>query len=61
MTILEWILSILGLIFIVPVLAFLCGKFGTVGFYRGKEAMQQKEDEVNVNNTENNNKETEKL
>lgn len=49
MTILNWILLILGIIFTVPTLAFLVMKWGSVGFYRGKEASNQRRiDRVDV-------------
>ena len=53
----DKILLAMGIIIVLPILAFLCMKLGTVGFYRGKEAMQ-KEDDFNVE--DNNNNETEK-
>jgi len=53
MTILKWILLILGIIIAAPILAFLCMKLGTVGFYRGKE-VSGRENEFNVKDNNNN-------
>lgn len=50
----DKILLLLGIIIVLPVVTYLCMKLGTVGFYKGKEAVS-KENEVNV---ENNNEET---
>lgn len=55
MTIFEWILLIVGVITVAPTLAFLCAKWGLVGFYRGKEAFR-KQNETNV---QDNSKESE--
>lgn len=41
MTILEWLVLIFGVIVVAPVLAYLCVKWGMVGFYRGKEAFRK--------------------
>ena len=49
MTILDWILLIIGTIFVVPTLAFLVMKWGSVGFYRGKEASNRKIDGTTIN------------
>ena len=49
MTILDWILLIIGTIFVVPTLAFLVMKWGSVGFYRGKEASNRKIDVTTIN------------
>jgi len=47
-TILEWILLILGIITgiitVIPILAFLCVKWGVAGFYQGKEAIRRRID-----------------
>ena len=50
MTILDWILLILGLIIVLPVLFYLCIKWGAVGFYRGKEAYKKRIDITTINN-----------
>ena len=42
MTILDWIILILGIIIIAPILAFLCVKWGVAGFYQGKEAIKRR-------------------
>lgn len=49
----DKILLAIGIIIVLPILAFLCMKLGTVGFYRGKEA-SGKENEVSVNNSNDN-------
>lgn len=49
----DKILLAIGIIIVLPILAFLCMKLGVVGFYRGKEASQQK-NEVSVNNSNDN-------
>lgn len=54
MTILDWILLILAIIIVVPIVVYLCMKLGTVGFYRGKEAIRR---ENNFNVNDNNKKE----
>lgn len=41
LTMFDWILISLGVIIVLPLLAFLCVKLGTVGFYRGKEIMNR--------------------
>jgi len=51
----DWILIILGAIIVLPILAFLCVKCGTAGFYRGKEAMKKQNEFNNVNNNEEEN------
>ena len=43
MTYLDKIILILGAIIVLPIIAFLCMKLGTVGFYKGKEAVEQKD------------------
>ena len=48
----DKILLAIGIIIVLPILAFLCMKFGTVGLYKGKEAMR-KEDDFNVENNDN--------
>jgi len=53
-TILDWILLILAIIIVVPIVVYLCMKLGTVGFYRGKEAIHR---ENNFNVNDNNKKE----
>ena len=60
MTIYEWIILVLGLIIVIPILAFLIMKSGTVGFYRGKEASQSNVNATDVN-IDNKNEETEKF
>jgi hypothetical protein len=50
-SIFDLILLILVIFVVVPILSYLCIKFGTVGFYRGKEA--NKREKVNSENTEN--------
>lgn len=42
----NWILIALGTIIVLPILAFLCVKLGTVGFYRGKEAFKRQSEIV---------------
>lgn len=49
----DKILFAIGIIIVAPILAFLCMKLGTVGFYRGKEAIK-KENEVSENNGNDN-------
>ena len=51
MTILIWILLILGAVFVIPIIAFLVMKWGIVGFYRGKEAFGRRLDKVDVTTT----------
>ena len=55
MTILIWILLISGLIILItvglPILIYLCIKWGAVGFYRGKEAFRHRLDKVDVTTT----------
>jgi len=46
--ILKWILLVLGLIIVVPILAFLCVKWGVAGFYRGKEAAKRRIDVTTI-------------
>lgn len=41
MTIPEWILLLLGIFVVLPILAFLCMKLGTFGFYRGREVFKR--------------------
>ena len=43
MTYLDKILLILGAIIVLPIIAFLCMKLGTVGFYKGKEAINKED------------------
>lgn len=38
---LDWILISLGLLIVLPVLAFLCMKLGTVGFFKGREVFNR--------------------
>ena len=52
----DWILISLGAIIVLPILAFLCVKLGTVGFYKGKEAITRQNEIINsVQNNENEN------
>jgi len=51
----DWILISLGAIIVLPLLAFLCVKLGTVGFYKGKEAFKRQEFNSVQNNHENDN------
>ena len=48
MTICDWMLIILGAIIVLPILAFLCVKLGTFGFYKGKEAYKRKIDVTTI-------------
>ena len=52
MTFVDKILLILGVIIVLPIVAFLCMKLGTVGFYRGKEAISR-EDKKNCIENDN--------
>ena len=55
MTVVEFILIILGIIIVAPIVVYLCMKLGTVGFYRGKEAIRRENDfSVSDNNNNNN-------
>jgi len=54
MTVVKGIFIILGIIFVVPTLAFLVMKWGSVGFYRGKEAIRR-ENDFSVSDNNNNN------
>lgn len=56
MTILEWILILLGASIVLPILAFLIMKWATVGFYRGKEVSEKQNE---FDSVQNNDKETE--
>jgi len=38
MTIMNWLLCSLFLLIVLPILIYLCVKLGTVGFYRGRKA-----------------------
>jgi len=49
----KLILLILGSVFVVPALAFLCMKWGTAGFYKGKEAIKRANEVSNNEGTEN--------
>ena len=44
MIILNWILLIIGTVFVIPIIAFLVMKWGSVGFYRGKEESRRRID-----------------
>ena len=39
----NWILISLGLFIVLPILAFLCVKLGTVGFYKGREVSNRQD------------------
>ena len=39
------VLTAIGLVFLAPIVVFLCVKFGTIGFYKAKELIE-KEKEV---------------
>ena len=54
MTILEWILISLGAIIVIPILAFLIMRSGTVGFYRGKEVWKRRNEFNSVQNKNEN-------
>lgn len=43
---LVWILFIIALLCVAPALAFLCAKWGIVGYMRGKEVSAKIEDEI---------------
>ena len=51
----DWILISLGAIIVIPILAFLIMRSGTVGFYRGKEVWKSRNKFINSvqNNNEN--------
>ena len=49
MTICDWILITLGAITVLPILAFLCVKWGIFGFYKGKEAYKRRIDVTTIN------------
>ena len=51
MTILDWLMLIIGLLLILPSIVYLTIKFGVVGFYKGKEAYK-KESESELNELE---------
>jgi len=54
MTMLNYILIALGAIIVLPLLAFLCVKLGTFGFYKGKEAFKRQNEIINsVRDNEN--------
>ena len=54
LTIFDWILILLGASIVLPILAFLIGKWATVGFYRGKEAIKRQNEFINsVQDNEN--------
>jgi len=42
----DWILISLGAIIVLPILAFLCVKHGTAGFYKGKEVFRREEEYI---------------
>ena len=44
MTILIWVLLIISAVFVIPIIAFLVMKWGSVGFYRGKEESRRRVD-----------------
>jgi len=51
---LNYILIALGAIIVLPLLAFLCVKLGTFGFYKGKEAFKRQNEIINsVRDNEN--------
>jgi len=54
MTFLDWVLISLGAAIVLPILAFLIMRGGTVGYFRGKEVSEQKEFN-SVDNHENKN------
>jgi hypothetical protein len=56
MTILDWVLILLGAAIALPILAFLIMRGGTVGYFRGKEVSKQNEF---VNSVQDNDNETE--
>jgi len=51
----DKILLVVGIVIVLPILAFLCMKLGTVGFYKGKEASQQENEVIGNNNNETEN------
>lgn len=55
MTIVDYILIVLGASIVLPILAFLIMRGGTVGYFRGKEVSKQKE----FSDVQNNENETE--
>jgi len=46
----DKILWLIGIIIVLPTLAFLCMKLGTVGFYKGKEAVSKENNKSEMNN-----------
>lgn len=50
----DWILITIGAIIVLPILAFLCVKLGTVGFYRGKEAFKRQNEFNSIENNHEN-------
>ena len=55
MTVFNWILISLGAIIVIPILAFLIMRSGTVGFYRGKEVWKERDQFNNSVQNENEN------
>jgi len=60
MTMFDCILTVLGAVIVLPFLAFLCVKLGTVGFYRGKEIVRRQHEFDDFQN-DNDSEETEEL
>lgn len=54
MTIPELMILICVVLTVIPVLVFLCVKWGTVGFQRGKEVLKKRNENVNSIQDESN-------
>lgn len=49
MTTLEWIITIIViLIFVLPILSYICTKWGVVGYFKGKEAFRKRKKYIDV-------------